>query len=374
MKFSDIPGHESIKQRLVNMVDSGRLPHALLLYGRPGIGKMMLARALAQYIHCTDKQNGDSCGRCPACLQHRSFNQADTYFSFPVLKNGKDTAVSDDYIAEWREFLTESPYMDLSRWLVKLDNVNGQPKMYVEEADDLTRKLNITSRGKRQIVIMWLPERLGAEVANKMLKLIEEPPTDVLFIFVSNDTEAILPTIYSRLQRVEVLKQSDCIVEDYLTRNFGNKFSASTLHALAHLADGSMIEAERAVSDTETQRQYLLLFQQLMRLAYQKKVAELRGWSNDVAAMGREGIVSFLSYCERQLRENFISHLQLQELNYMTTDEAQFSKNFHRFINERNIEEFIERFDTTVNDILANGNAKILLFDLAVHVIMLIRK
>lgn len=374
MRFADIPSHEGVKERLVNMVDSGRLPHALLLHGRAGVGKMMLARALAQYIHCTDRHDGDSCGMCPSCLQHKSFNHIDTHYSFPVIKRSSGGAtVSDDWIAEWREFLSESPYMDFAGWLAKLDNPNGQPRMFVEESSDILRKLNFTSHGSRQIVIMWLPERMREETANKMLKLIEEPLGDTLFILVSNDPESILPTIYSRTQRIEVLRFPDEVVEGYLLEHYGN-LQPAMAHAVAHLSDGSILRADSAVGKVEIHEQYLKLFQQLMRLAYQKKVAELRAWSNDVAALGREGSVEFLTYCERQFRENFIYHLNVPELNYLTIDEGQFARNFYKFVNERNIEELIGRFDKAIADILANGNAKIILFELAVRVIMLIRK
>ena len=313
MRFADIPSHDNVKNRLVNMVDSGRLPHAILIHGRPGVGKMMLARALAQYVHCTDRRNGDSCGVCPSCIQHMSFNHIDTHFSFPVIKRGSSTTVSDDWIAEWREFLQESPYMDFNEWLLKLDNPNGQPRIFVEESSEIMRKLNFTSHGGRQIVIMWLPERMREETANKMLKLIEEPLGDTLFILVSNDPEAILPTIYSRTQRVEVTRLADPVVEAYLRDSF--RLSDSVAHAVAHLADGSILNAGRAVGNAEKREQYLRLFQQLMRLAYQKKVAELRSWTTEVAALGREGAADFLEYCERQFRENFIYHLGNPALN-----------------------------------------------------------
>ena len=135
MKFSDIPGHEGVKQRLRALVDNDRLPHALLIHGRPGVGKMSMARALAAYIHCTDRHNGDSCGVCPACRQHLSLNHIDTHYSYPVLKiNGRTTTVSDDWNEQWREFLNDNPYMDFGEWLRLLENVNGQPRMYVEES------------------------------------------------------------------------------------------------------------------------------------------------------------------------------------------------------------------------------------------------
>ncbi len=373
MKFSDIPAHESVKERLRALVDNDRLPHALLIYGRPGVGKLMMARALAQYIHCADRHDGDSCGVCPACMQHASFNHVDTHFSFPVLKRkGKDTIVSDDWIEDWRDFMTQNPYADFKEWLVKLDNVNGQPRIYVEESTDLIRKLSYTSRTGRQVVIMWLPERMGQETANKMLKLIEEPLGDTMFILVSNDVEGILPTILSRLQRVEMLRLPDDVIARYLADKYN--MPADRAYSVAHLADGSIIDAELRITNFAQQEQYLELFMRLMRLAYQKKVGDLRAWSNEVASLGREGSVNFLTYCIEQIRENFIYHLQNRNLTYMTVDEEKFARNFHKFINERNVLELTSRFESSIKDILANANAKIVLFDLAVRVIILLIK
>lgn len=373
MKFSDIPSHESVKERLRALVDNDRLPHALLLHGRPGVGKMMMARALAQYIHCSDRQGGDSCGRCPACLQHASFNHVDTHFSFPVVKRkGKTTTTSDDWIEEWREFLTENPYCDFKEWLQKLDNINGQPRIYVEESAELLRKLSFTSRTGRQLVLMWLPERMGVEAANKMLKLIEEPLGDTMFILVSNDAEGILPTIMSRLQRIEMLRLPDDVVARYLVEN--HNIAATQAHSVAHLADGSIIDATYRVNNYARQEQYLELFMRLMRLAYQKKVGDLKAWSIEVASLGREGAVDFLTYCIEQIRENFIYHLHECNLTFMTVDEEKFARNFHRFINERNVLELTQRFENSIKDIQANANAKIELFDLAVRVIILLLK
>lgn len=256
MKFSDIPGHEAVKERLRALVDSDRMPHALLLHGRPGVGKMMMARALAQYIHCCDKSSGDSCGKCPACLQHQSFNHIDTHFSFPVLKKGPQT-VSDDEISNWRRFLADSPYMDFTHWMSLLDNINGQPQIYVEESTDIMRRVNITSHTGRQIVIMWLPERMKPECANKLLKIIEEPHGDSMFILVSNDPESILPTIYSRTQRVEMLRLSDEDVARYLVSKYN--MNGNDAMAVAHLADGSMLLADYRASNFDRQRQFLEL-------------------------------------------------------------------------------------------------------------------
>ncbi len=371
MRFADIPGHEPVKTRLRNLVDDDRMPHALLIHGQPGIGKMMMARALAQYIHCTDRHDGDSCGRCPSCLQHRSFNHIDTHFSYPVLKKGERT-VSDDEIERWREYVADNPYMDFGQWLAMLDNVNGQPAIYVEESVEIMRFMSLTSHGGRQINIMWLPERMRVECANKLLKLIEEPMGDSLFILVSNDAESVLPTIYSRTQRVEMLRLHDDVVMRYIESRYG--LSAGEAMIQAHLAEGSILQADARVHNIERRQQFLELFMRLMRLAYKKRVAELRIWSNEIASMGREGSVDFLSYCLDQVRENFLYQLAVPELRYLTVDEEQFAHNFHRFINERNVLELTSRLEKTVTDIKANGNARIIMYDFAVRVIMLLRR
>lgn len=372
MKFSDIPGHEEAKARLRAMADSGRIPHALLIHGPEGIGKMSLARAFAQYVHCEHREMGDSCGRCPSCLQHQSFNHIDTHYVFPVVKKQKSRLTSDDYMAEWREYLAGSPWMDFGRWLAALDNINAQPMIYVEESASLIRKLTYTSHNVRhRIVILWLPERMNAECANKLLKMIEEPYEDTLLVFVSDNAREILPTIYSRMQRIELKRLSDEIVGEYLADTMS--VDPQDAMAVAHIAEGNMIAALKAMEVTKESRQFLELFMSLMRLAYQRKVKELRDWSVAVADLGREGESRFLEYCQRLVRENFIYNLQEPKLNYLTRDEVEFSRNFARFITEANVVKLIEQLNRAKMEIASNGNAKIILFDLAIKVILLLK-
>lgn len=372
MKFSDIPAHENIKDRLRSLVDTDRIPHALLIGGTAGIGKFAMARALAQYIHCENRHDGDSCGTCPSCVQHQSFNHIDTYFSFPVLKIKSRPTVSDDYIAEWREFLTDNMFMNFDNWLSMLNNPNGQPAMYVEESGELIRKLNFTAhKAKYKIILMWLPERMNDECANKLLKLVEEPYSDTIFIMVSNAPDRILPTIYSRTQFVEMRRLPDNVIAGYLTDRFN--IEPRDAMAVAHIAEGSFLNAEKQITLNTEQHRYLELFMQLMRLAYQRKVGELKQWSADVASLGREQEVRFLSYCGRLLRENFIYNLHVDDLIYLNSEEYAFSKNFARFINERNVLRLNSAINDAIADIAGNANAKIVLFDLAVKVILLLK-
>ena len=162
MKFSDVPCHEVTKRRLQQFVDSDRIPHAILIEGQSGIGKFMMARAFAQYVHCENRKDGDSCGVCPSCIQHQTFNHIDTHFIFPIIKKGSGkSSISDDYIEEWREFLTDNPYMDFEKWLLSLDNINAQPHIYVDESaiivhmSNLRKKLDAAGNNSPYIATIW---------------------------------------------------------------------------------------------------------------------------------------------------------------------------------------------------------------------------
>ena len=372
MKFSDILSHESAIKRLKEFVDSDRIPHAILIEGQPGIGKFALARAFAQYIHCENRQNGDSCGYCPSCIQHQSFNHIDTHFIFPVIKKSGRPTISDDYIEEWKEYLELNPFMSFEKWLETLDNINAQPHIFVDESSDIIRKLNFTAhKAKYKLVLLWLPERMKIECANKLLKLIEEPFNDTIFIMVSNDSKYILPTIYSRTQRIELLRLGDDIVADYIS----NKYEIDKKDALsiAHIADGNINKAETEIILTKETSKYFTYFVELMRLAYQRKIHDLKQWSYNISQLGREQEIHFLNYCQRLIRENFVYNMNINELNYMNNNEALFSINFARFITEKNVIKLIDVFNKAQIDIAGNSNAKIVFFDLSVKVILLLK-
>ena len=373
MKFQDILGHSNQKDILRQCVDNDHIPHALLISGPCGVGKLALARAFAQYIHCTNKNNGDSCGKCPSCLQHQSANNPDMYYVFPVAKKTKPKkGVSDDYIDEWREYMAEEPFAPYEKWLDKIDAANSQPQIFVDESANILQKINLSNfSAKYKIIIVWLPEKLKEEAANKLLKIIEEPFADTKFIFVSNEPQAILPTIYSRTQRVNIKKLSNGEIASFLSQKYG--LANEDAYEIALTSDGNLNNAINAISLTTETQEFRRVFQEMMRKAYIRDIRSLKDISDGIASMGREKNRRFLNYCAVMVRENFIYNLKIAQLNTLGAEDRQFSNKFSPFINERNVERIISEIDRAESDVSRNANAKIVMFDFAIKLIILIK-
>ena len=377
MKFSETIGQESAKSRLINMIDNDEIPHAILIHGEAGVPKLALARAVAQYIHCENRTNGDSCGTCPSCRQHQSLNHADTYYSFPIVKkSGKseENANSDDYSNEWKEFLEDNPIVEnYEKWLSFLKNENAQPVIYKGESVNIIHKMSLsTLSSKYKILIMWLPEKMNATCANRLLKLIEEPSSDSIFLLVSDNCNAILPTIYSRTQRIELKRLSVDAIAEYLRNKYNIEHKDAL--AVAATADGNIIQAENNLAFDSENKEFFKEFVSLMRLAYSRDLKQLREWSERIFAYKREKIRRFLKYAGRMIRENYIYNIKDPELNFMTQEEENFSVKFAPFINEGNVIKMIDELNRAEIDIAGNANGKIVLFDLAIKITILIKR
>lgn len=370
MRFSEVPCSRDVKDRLVSLVDRDRLPHALLISGPAGAGKLALARALAQYIHCENRHDGDSCGRCPACLQHRSFNNPDMHFVYPVTAAAGKT--SDASIDQWKDFLSRYRYNPYEGWLEALNAGNSQPLIYVDEANAIIEKMSLSAyRSRYKVTLIWLPEKLKEEAANKLLKLIEEPWGDTRFILVSNEPGAILPTIFSRTQRVNVKRPSDETVARILCEE--TPLEPHDAASVARLADGNLNRALALVEAQGETQDFLEIFQEMMRNAYARRLREMKDLSERMASLGRETIRRMLAYFSAQVRENFIYNLHRPELNNMSGDEERFSSRFAPFINASNADRILALFSHADFDISRNANAKVVMFDMSLQLIVLIK-
>ena len=373
MNFNDIIGQEDIKRQLVEQFDRGRLPHALMLCGPEGTGKLGIALALARYMHCEHPVDGQPCEQCHACRMTAQWQHPDLHFSFPLIKvNSNDDPVSDDRLAEWREQISRTIYFTQADWLNDLRAENQQLQYYVRESDALQHKLSIkSSQGGYRVVIVWLPEKMRPDTANKLLKLIEEPPQKTHFLMVCQEPDQVLGTILSRMQRIQVPVLSEELIAQALMER--HAADGETAKALAHVAQGSYTAAVQLMAEGGDIEDYFQSFMQLMRLCYKRDVKELRQWSEDVAKLGRERQKHMLEYYQHIIRENFVYNFQHPELNYMTPTEESFAKKFSPFINERNIIPITEHLAACQNSLAQNGNAKIVFFDLAVKLIILLR-
>lgn len=371
--FKDIIGQRGVIEQLRRSVDDNRLAHALLITGPRGNGKLAIAIALANYLLC-GKGHGDACGTCPACVKLGKFIHSDLHFVFPVKKkkSGSENPVSDDYIAEWREMLLKSPYFSYDDWLEKLDLENQQPMIYERESSEILHKLSMQSReGGWKVVIIWLPEKMKEVGSNKLLKIIEEPPKETLFLLVSEEPEKIIATIQSRTQRVEVPRIAQEDVESALQSRMGLSFEDAKM--IAQQSGGNWEQAEELLSLSEDKARYLELFMQLMRIAYARNIREMKAWSEQVAALGRERQKRLLDYCQRMIRENFIMNFKEDKMNFMSQAERNFSVRFSPFVNERNIFGIMEELSEAQRHIEQNVNAKMVFFDMSLRMIVWIK-
>ena len=381
MRFSDIIGQETEKRQLRQAVSEGRIPHAQLFVGPAGVGKLALALAYAQYISCPNRDEHDSCGTCPTCLQFSKLQHPDLHFVFPIIK-GDEGDVCDAFADKWRGLLTEQRYFDIDDWYRVLGAETKQGMIYEKESAEIMRKLSLKSfSGGYKIMIIWQPEKMNVTCANKILKLLEEPPTKTLFLLVSEHPEQLLSTILSRVQEVRVPRLGEADIAAGLQTVY-SWLSDQEAKTVAHMANGSYLAALKIMSESEDSKSYFDDFVALMRNAWlvgQKKdysaLLKLRQWSNDMAdsKVGREKQKAFLQYAQRQIRENYIYNFHCADMNYQTEAESQFSSKFAPFIHDSNVDKMMNELGKAEQQIAQNGNAKIIFFDLCLQMIVLVK-
>lgn len=371
MFFKDIIGQKEAKQRLIREVKEGKIAHARLFCGPEGIGKLPLAIAYARYLSCSNPTETDACGTCPNCIKFNKLAHPDLHFVFPVIKKKSKDAVSDDFISEWRELINQNPYFNLNMWLEEMGAENQQALIYVKESDEIIRKLSLkSSQGGYKIMIIWLPEKMNIECSNKLLKLLEEPPSQTVFLLVSEEPDTLLATIQSRTQRFNLygIEEEDIVVR--LQQQYG--IQESDAISIAHRSEGNFLKALEEIHLNEENKIFFELFVNLMRLSYQRKIREMKQWSETLAAMGRERQKHFLTYCQRMIRENFIYNFHNPSLIYLNEEEKNFSSRFAPFINEYNVINIMYELSEAQRHIEQNVNARMVFFDFSLKMIVLL--
>lgn len=375
MNFSHIPGQREIIERLIRTVKEERVSHAQLFTGPQGCGSMALALAYARFISCENRMDDDSCGTCKSCVKYEKMIHPDLHFVFPVIKGKKATdPVSDNYIEEWREFVKRSPFFTINDWMNAIEVGNAQGMIFASEASEIIKKLSLkTFEADFKIMIIWLPEKMHQATSNKLLKMIEEPPEKTLFLLISEEPDKVIPTILSRCQLVKIPAFSRDDIKDYLIQHYN--IDADKAADISHVSTGNITRAIGLCENEDSSVVNLDRFKNLMRFAWKRDVISLIGWSEEIAITGREAQKNFISFSLRILRENLMLSLdQLKNmLVFLSGEEANFSGNFHPFINQNNIYSLNDEFNLVYSHIEANGNAKIIFLDLALKVTRLIR-
>jgi DNA polymerase-3 subunit delta' len=371
MLFSEVVGQKDVKKRLIQSVADDRISHAQLFLGPEGSGNLALAVAYAQYINCANRTDTDSCGTCPSCVKYAKLIHPDLHFAFPVASSSKDP-VSDDYIKEWRELFLSNPYFNPNQWYAAIGLDNKQGLISKNESHEILHKLNMKSfEAEYKVLIMWLPEKMNITAANKLLKIIEEPPAKTIFLLVPENSGMMLTTILSRTQLVKIPKIDDQSLLDHILSHYD--YSEQQVKDAVRISDGNMNAALKVLQSDEENIENFELFATLMRTCYKRDVLALLEWCDKICTFGRERQKSFLAYSIRMLRQNYMITERVPELAMLTVKENEFSRNFHPFINNQNVQFIFEEMGKAMYHVESNGNDKIIFTDMALKLIKLIR-
>jgi len=374
MYFKDVVGHNEIKKDLIRSVGEGYIPHARLIVGNEGVGALPLALAYARYLHCTNRTETDACGTCASCKKIDKLSHPDLHFVYPIInkKKGKD-AYCDDFIDEWRTFMGNNSYDNLSSWLEQIDAENAQGMIYEREAKSILQKLSLKAyESTYKVMIIWLPEKMNIAAANKLLKLLEEPPEGTVFLLVSEEPDKIIGTIQSRAQLLNVPPIAAPDMMAALQERY--EMYDEDAQWLTHLARGNYREAMRIEESAGDNELYLELFKSIMRNSWQRDVKEMKNKAEYFASLGRDKQKNFLAYAQRLIRENFIMRIQMPEINYLNRKEAEFAVKFSNYVNENNVMDFMEELSLAERHIEQNVNPRMIFFDISLKIAVLLKK
>lgn len=369
MQFKNIIGQESIKQQLIQTVAENRISHAQLFLSSEGSGALPLAIAYAQYINCVDKQVDDSCGECSSCRKYERYIHPDLHFSYPFFAS-KDVRIAVDVLDEWRSMVLADPYFDMDIWRSKLSAENKQANINIAECHDIIKKLSYKAfEAQTKVLIMWLPEYLDKE-GNSLLKIIEEPPQNTLFILVANNQEQILSTLLSRTQIVKIPKLPHATVESYLMDEYGLSENQATEYSF--LADGNLIEAKQLVANTQNENADK--FAEWLRMGYGNRVLDLTNFVEQIAGWGRENQKNFLKYGISFLRECSLLLSGADDLVKLPVSAMETAKKLSTHVLNLNMADaIISELEKAHYHIERNANPKILFLDVSLQLVKIIK-
>ncbi len=374
MHFNNIIGLENIKSYLQKTIDEARIPHAQLFVGAEGSGTLATAIAYAQQILIHDSKDKDACK-----LKCDKLTHPDLHFAFPVVTTDKvkRNPTSDSFLPEWRNFIFKNPYANLFDWFQFLEVENKQGQIGKDEAILIAKKLVLKSfEGGHKIMLIWMAEKMNNAAANKLLKLIEEPPDKTILLLIAVDEEQIIKTILSRCQVLYFPKVS----EENIVKNLISKenISENIAQKIAHQANGNWNRALHLIHHDSSDNKFETWFIIWIRAAFRAKgnasvIESLINWSNEIAKSGRETQKQFLQYCLHFFRQALLLNYKADKLVYLETNTPKFDlKKFAPFVHSGNIEAINDTLNEAIYHIERNGNAKIILLDISMKLTRLL--
>ncbi|MEO6883620.1 MAG: DNA polymerase III subunit delta' [Bacteroidia bacterium] len=363
MQFKDVIGQEDVKTRLIQSYKNNRVSHAQLFLGPEGSGNLPLALAYAQFISCTDKQENDSCGQCNSCVKYSKMAHPDLHLVYPIATS-KEVKTSESLVEKWRNLFLENPYMSLFQWIEQLDAENKQVMIGSDESASILEKLSLTSyESSYKIMLIWMAEKMNVSAANKLLKILEEPTENTLFLLVCENEENLLRTIISRTQLIKIKRLSTDEICNALQKD--EHLERPEAVRIALLADGNYNSALKFLREGSSNENNFSLFREWMRMCLKFNGVKVVEWNNQMAALGREEQKNFLHYVLHLLRECMMYSYTGTELMRTENEELAFVKNFSPFIHENNLEKFIDEINSACLQLERNANPKLLFTDLA---------
>lgn len=357
MLFRNVVGQKELKTDLIREIKAGKISHAQLFSGKLGHGGLAMALAFTQYLFCSNKSEEDSCGQCASCLKIQDLQHPDVHFVFPVVQ--AINKVSTLFLDSWRDQLKRNPYFNLFDWTQEMDSKERKPIIGIEESKDILRKLSLKSyEGGYKVMIIWLPEEMNQESANKLLKILEEPPANTVFLLVSENPERLLVTIRSRTQMVRIPKINTSELSIFVGYHF--KLDKVQADSIASFAEGDLIRALEFINTNTDKDIYRDLFIQMMRVSYKKDVIGMLDWADKIASEGKERHKLYLVYALHMFRQSLMNNYVGEHMLRVSSEEEKFLRNFSPFISGNNIREFMETFDDAYYHIDRNANSKIL--------------
>ena len=368
MTFDTLIGLDHIKSHLKNSADHGRIAHAQLFAGANGSGTLTTAIAYARYILCQNAKDTQSCE-----LKFDALSHPDLHFVYPVTttKEIKSKPISDNFMKEWRFFLNESPYASLYDWLQQIGSDNKQGLISVDEAANIVKKLSLKSyEGGYKVMIIWMADRMNNASANKLLKLIEEPPAQTIFILITENEDQILQTIASRCQILQFPKLGAGAISNNLIKNQG--IASAEAEKIAHRAQGDYQRALQLINENEQEKQFEAWFITWVRAAFRAKgnkaiINNLIGWSEDIASHNRETQKQFLNYCSDFFRQALLLNYSAPDLVFLAPTTENFKlENFAPFVHGNNIEGIFKALEEAQYHVERNGSGKMIFTDLSI--------